>query len=233
MESIIIIIISILAGLYTTKFFVEVFNEKIELGNRYIFIKALISTTILMIALSLFNDFVLQKYSILTKYSIIPIYLVFHLIIACVLCCILWGILIIINKTNNNIKETQKVINTNKSKNERDINIPLLTKSKCFFINGINYINKHFNPLYTINLKEINVIRIIKIIFLLCYLLSGIIMLSYVSNYLDLKIIAHELEEISYFNRDYELYKSVFVISLIPFSINYIITRDNKFNKKE
>lgn len=230
MASIIITIISILAGLYTIKFFVEVFNEKIEMENRTIFIRAFISTLVLLMGLALFNDFVLKKYSILTKYSIIPIYLVFHLLIACILCCFLFGILIIINRTSDNIKETQKIIKKNKIENVFKFNISILTKSKRILIQSANYINRHFNPFYTINLKKINVIRTIKIIFLSCYLLSGIVMLSYLSNYV---VNINKMEEINYFTRDYELYKSVFVISLIPFSINYIITRDNKSNEKE
>lgn len=82
-----------------------------------------------------------------------------------------------------------------------------------------NFIDTFFNPFsYIKSISEINNYKIIKLFFLLSYLFSGIILLSPITNYFDKYLVA----EYTNFIRDYELYKTVFVTSLIPFTLTYI-----------
>ncbi|MDU1937484.1 MAG: hypothetical protein E6726_14690 [Clostridium sp.] len=76
------------------------------------------------------------------------------------------------------------------------------------------------NPFIIVsNRREIAFAKFIKTVILISYIISGIILLSVFTNHLENNGIDFN---IGYLKREYELYKTVFVTSLIPFTINYI-----------
>ncbi|MBU3109474.1 hypothetical protein [Clostridium gasigenes] len=235
-STIILIIVTILSALYTIKFFIELLNERIHKDNERIIKKAFFSTFGLLLTLAFISDYILNKFYILSKYSIIPTYFIYHIFISCMICCCLWLVMLIIINVNETIYKAKKKLEMSIYTIRKDTG--LLTKIKVFLRKKLTDINRTFNPMYTINFEEVNIIKIVKIIFIFSYLLSGIIMLSMATNYIDIKSkeirdgqvkVENQIDD--NFKRDYELYKSVFVVSLIPFSLNYILKREENSKK--
>lgn len=95
----------------------------------------------------------------------------------------------------------------------------------------IDFINKNINPLYTINFKNLNVIKLIKKAFIFNYLIAGFIMISPVTNYINESIKESNINSAAYesFKNDYEVYKDIFFVGLIPYSLNYILKKEQQY----
>lgn len=150
------------------------------------------------------------------KYSIIPVYIFMHLIIFGGLFFIFTYLMIVpyemyyLSQDNIIRSLIEKLINkaiiflNNHSKAEKFLKI----------------INRIMNPFRKIgDSANINLAKWIKTLILISYLISGVILLSYFTNQMEANGAVLDAQS---FKRDYELYKTVFVTSLIPFTINYI-----------
>lgn len=222
-------LVLIILGLITLKFFIELFNEKINIDLNHILFKASISLIFTIITFGYIYDYFFEKIEFITEYTIIPVYLIFHLLIECILCMGIIFILLIIIEIINGLRGSVTLIG--------DIIKGLLgdfIKIRNFFYGILKYLNESINPLYTVDLKNINIIKSIKIIFVINYLVAGLVMISPMTNYINETMEESYLNTSTYdnFKRDYELYKSVFIMSLIPFSINYIFKKEDYKNKK-
>ncbi len=139
-------------GLFTFNFFIKVFfkNEKVSILSPLISSSYLL---ILFIQLIYIGDKFIQ-------YTIIPGYLVFHLIICLFFSIIIfYGILIskiILNETSGAIKPFKFLLTMDADVKIHEILYKLTNK-----------VNKAFNPLYGVNLSEFDQSKMIKSFFYL------------------------------------------------------------------
>lgn len=221
----IIIILGILGALWTLKFFVDLFED---VETKFINIRGGISAVYMLIVLYYLAQN-LSEYDSLLKYSIVPTLLIFHLLLCCFLCTTIfyfsflvkavWGSVSIVKFINYIFCELSS------DRLTYTIFDKVVYKIEDFIIRCLHNVNIMINPFYNIDKsRKRNSTRAIKMILIISYLISGMIILSPFINYINIKDSSLITES---FKRDYELYKNVFVISLIPFSINFLI------NKKE
>lgn len=204
-----IYLIIVIIFLLIFKFLIELWNDHTELNNINTFFKAISLIIFLLIILLLSFNFIS---SIITsiKYTTLTIYLLMHIIIFAIVCYLNLALMMMIVSSYTFIKSTIISIFKHKKVNG--------SYKKIF-----KFIHKNLDPFYTINFEKITITKFVKIIFILSYLISGVIVLSYCYNYFKLNNYIPEN-----FNNDYEIYKSVFVVSLIPFTINYLTNRNKK-----
>lgn len=220
-------IINILAPviliLLSIKYFIEIINEKITGNYKVILIKAFMPPIILGFIFDIANEIIEEYIDLLVKYSTLLYYIFAHIIIFIAIYTISIGIISFIIFLYSFIKDFFVIFFIFNYFPELLIKI-----TRHFF----SFINRELNPFYTIDFKSINVIRFIKKIYIISYLIAGVLILSYFNNYLELSIANDESMTLRYFSKDYEIYKGIFVMSLIPFSINYLMNKDKKVINK-
>lgn len=213
----------ILVTLYSFKFIVEVITDT----NRRKTISSIAHLFLVFMCSLWYVDIIIKNYDEIDglQNSIIFGFFTIHILLTVVICSILSMSIIFIYFIFDTIKEGVKPsINMIK-----EIGHTINEVNKKDIISSVwNRINKAFNPLYNINIK-IDPNRLIKIMILVAYLLAGIILLSPMTCLYEKDLINIAGE--SYFNRDYELYKQVFITSLIPFILGYIINGKKKNNE--
>lgn len=205
-----------LATLYFIRFFTKVIYDKDFTNNKDAFSSLLVSAIICIFLIS----FVFQHYSkfidTTIKYSVIPIYFSIQ-ILFCLLFIYIFslGNLIIIFV----IQQLSSFLFPFKT-----IYIFLL-KSTIFRKYIKPFFNKYINPFYRIqfNKNSYSTVYFIKSIIFTCYLLSGIVVISPVYNWIiQSKGVTTYLPILK---SDIDIYKSIFVVSLIPFFLNYIFIK--------
>lgn len=213
------ILIFFIGALFTLTYFIRVICED-NMNIAYAVLGGLVSGGYILMLVYKIMKLLIYVPSV-DKYSLIPTYLLIHIAIFAIIVFIIsyLGILIyqiyinckenfIVNIFNDSIKVLKKVIYKHDG----------LTSI-------IRKINMILNPCRRSEDKfNINISRVIKLIMIISYLVSGIFLLSYFTNLMESRGVSFEIEALK---RDYELYKTVFVTSLIPFTINYI----KDFNK--
>lgn len=211
---ILVAFIFIIGTLFTATYFIRVVRED-KFSIRFGIIGAIISAGYLYWSIFLIMN-KLSEIEGIDKYSIILTYLISHLLMFAVVFFVIFYLIIIPYQiyrftqddwVKKNVARIKKVV------------ITIIAKhSKLSIV--LAKLNIYINPFRKMD-KELNIsgAKIIKSIILISYLISGIIILTYLTNYLEAE--GGNLE-LSSFKRDYELYKTVFVTSLIPFTINYL-----------
>lgn len=205
----------LVGGLFTVTYFIRVINDD-EINMKYGIFGALISGGYIASAIYSIMS-ILVNVPWLDKYSLILTYLLTHILIFSILFFLIayFSIGIYQLYSYSNVRRNLKCLNS--------FNAIILKCSKTKEFLG--QVNKYFNPLNKFkNKHKFNISKFIKLIMLISYLISGVFLLSYLTNIIELNGIDFEVPA---FKRDYELYKTVFVTSLIPFTINYI----KDFNK--
>ena len=209
LTSIFLIIILLVLILYLFRFFLKVKHNRDFENNLDAFISLLVSAIMCIFILSFAFTSYSKTIDNITKYSAIPIYFFTHLLLCLLFIYIfsLWNIFIssvikeIIGFTNIMFKPIYR----------------FFLKSMFFrkYIDPYNGISSHNTPYSTI--------RFIKSILFACYLLSGIVVISPFYNWLI------KSDGISTYlpvlKTDIEIYRSIFVVSLIPFFLNYIFNK--------
>ncbi|MBS6502049.1 MAG: hypothetical protein KH415_10535 [Clostridium sp.] len=249
-------IVIILIGI---KFYIDLITNNINGSSLIVLIRGIVAILVSMALLSIIPhkiEEIFQIGEIINRYSFIPLYLFFHILLWLVISFFIFlfafimyyiwlllveGVLLFIKKMCKEILL---------SFDER-----LLYLSKRF----IKFINKYINPFYSLRNYKLSITKSIKIWFILSYLLSGIILLSPITKYMKILVqeeliklenkyqeawnrdyeYLNEVREIQKsfssedFKNDYDLYKNVFIISLIPFSLSYIFKEVNYSEKLE
>lgn len=225
----IIILLAILGALWTLKFFVDLFED---VETKFINIRGGISALYMLIVLSYLAQN-LSEYDSLLKYSTVPTLLIFHLLLCCFLCTAIFYLSFLVKAVWQSVSIV-KFINyifcqLSSDRLTYTIFNKVFYKIEDFIIRCLHNVNIMINPFYNIDKsRKRNSTRVIKMILIISYLISGMIILSPFINYINIKDSSLITES---FKRDYELYKNVFVISLIPFSINFLINK--KENKED
>jgi hypothetical protein len=217
-------LIAILGGLFTFKFFFMLFYEKnylnddensLKNSNKF-FAGAFISSVYLLVLI--FTLY--KKVDIVQLNSIIPLYIFFHLIIWIFSCFSIFTLFMFLPDLLSIFSFILKPLHSF---------IEIIKEIKILYnciIKIFNYINIYFNPFNCKgNFEKISHYRKIKLIFLISYFISGVIILSVYTNYLEANGLKTSLPS---FTREYDLYKNVFVTSLIPFILNYILKPNDK-----
>lgn len=241
-------LICLIVGLiFTIRFFIDLITNNIK-GNKLVtFARGACSVGFTIVVLLIIRSKaveLLQIEELINEYSIIPLYLSFHIIICLFLCYIIFSVAFITYYIYLGIINIIKsILITIKATIISDDKRILDSSGKLFKL-----LKKYINPFYELRDYEISITRIMKMCFIISYLISGILMLSPITRYVkdeakrelikieekyqdnnsefdDLEEIrkVNNLLESEDFTNDYELYKSVFVISLIPFSLNYML----------
>lgn len=249
-------IVIILIGI---KFYIDLITNNINGSSLIVLIRGIVAILVSMALLSIIPhkiEEIFQIGEIINRYSFIPLYLFFHILLWLVISFFIFlfafimyyiwlllveGVLLFIKKMCKEILL---------SFDER-----LLYLSKRF----IKFINKYINPFYSLRNYKLSITKSIKIWFILSYLLSGIILLSPITKYMKILVqeeliklenkyqeawnrdyeYLNEVREMQKsfssedFKNDYDLYKNVFIISLIPFSLSYIFKEVNYSEKLE
>lgn len=188
-----------------------------------ILFKSTISAIFSSLTFAYICDYFFKKSEVIIRYTIIPIYLLLHLLIEFLICMLMVFIILIIIETITYFKGAMLFRIT--VINDLFKNFP---KLKQYFKIVINFINKNINPIYTISLKKINIVKLIKKVFIFNYLIAGFIMISPMTNYINEEIEESYRSNVVYenFKNDYELYKDIFFVSLIPYSLTYIFKKE-------
>lgn len=249
-------IVIILIGI---KFYIDLITNNINGSSLIVLIRGIVAILVSMALLSIIPhkiEEIFQIGEIINRYSFIPLYLFFHILLWLVISFFIFlfafimyyiwlllveGVLLFIKKMCKEILL---------SFDER-----LLYLSKRF----IKFINKYINPFYSLRNYKLSITKSIKIWFILSYLVSGIILLSPITKYMKILVqeeliklenkyqeawnrdyeYLNEVREMQKsfssedFKNDYDLYKNVFIISLIPFSLSYIFKEVNYSEKLE
>lgn len=206
----------IILSLFTLRFILSLFVEDKKQNN---FFK--LSFCTFVSAFYLFSLLVIlsQKIDSMHLPTLIPLYLSIHLIMLLIMSVVFFYIIFLIHllfygtKSNFIIDLFSTLI---------EISIRLIKKIPFLYnlcAKILNFLNILFNPfLYFKNIGKINNYKLIKLFFLISYIISGLILLSPITNSYEVMLTS----EFSNFTRDYELYKTVFVTSLIPFTLTYL-----------
>lgn len=210
----VVIINYIIGGLFTLTYFIRIIMED-RITPTYGIIGGIISTIYLICIL----DFCMNKLSFLSwieKYTIIVTFFLAHIIIFGTIFFMFFSFMMIIYevygfRNDKDFRELKYALSTIFNKSFKE-------ESKVKTV--IKQINNLINPFSKLadNIK-ISLGKIIKTIMLISYIASGVIILSVVTNYLEIKGFDFSIASLK---RDYELYKTVFVTSIIPFTINYV-----------
>lgn len=224
MIKILVYLIIILWGFHTIKFIFELISEKIK-NSQEIFSRSFYAIIFILISLAFILDGVWKNFEFINKYTIILLYFAMHLMLTCfiyVISMIIPFILIFLDWILQSLKSLifgavsmiEGIL-----KNTKDI-----SKINIRIYRFYTFVKKKFGHYNEISFKNINWIKFAKNLFIISYLISGLIVLSPLNN-----IMLNEMPEKYYKTKihdivksDYELYKQVFVISLIPFSLRYI-----------
>lgn len=239
MIKVITCIITVLWAFITIKFIFELISEKI-INSEEIFYRSFFAIIFSIIFLAFTYDQINKNFGVLTHYTIIPLYFNIHLILTFILYLILLivpFILILLEIVLKGLRYLilifivmiKDVLNIIKYKKELKKNFWFFSK---YIYKGIYRIyafaKKKLGPYNEITFKNINWIKFAKNLFVISYLISGLIVLSPLNN----KVLNEIPEEYSktnqydIFKSDYDLYKEVFVITLIPFSLSYVFKKE-------
>lgn len=249
------IIIIILIGI---KFYIDLITNNIKGNNLVVLVRGIIAVCVSMTLVTTIPSKIgemLQIGEIINKYSFIPLYLFFHIVIWLTISLIILSVAFIIYYVYLIVFRFTSSLKTVFKEFLISIDEKLLYLVKRF----IEFINKYINPIYSLRNYKLSITKRIKIWFILTYLLSGIILLSPLTKYM--KILTQEelikvenkyekdgnsddkyLNEVreiyesfssEEFKNDYDLYKNIFIISLIPFSLSYIFKEVNNNEKAE
>ncbi|MGG7160085.1 hypothetical protein [Clostridium baratii] len=208
------VLVIIVGILFTVTYFVRVIKED-KFSAKYAVGGALISG-IFSFAFILSLIQILSRINDIDKYSIILVYFLAHLLLFSVICIFIAYFMIIIYEIYMFNKDgvITKIIDIMKNK------FVIITKNYEKIRLVVRKLNVFFNPFRKIgNGVNINLPKIMKAVMLISYLISGVILLSYFTNYIEINGGNFNSQ---IFKREYDLYKNVFVTSLIPFTINYI-----------
>lgn len=232
--------IIILWAFHTIKFIFELVSEKIR-NSEEIFYRSFYAIIFSMIFLAFTYDQINKNLEFLNHYTIIPLYFSIHLILTFILYLILMIVpfaLIFLEVILKIVRYLilffidliKAILEIIKYISGLKIIIKLFSK----FIYPIMYkvytfIKNKLGPYNEITVRNINWIKFAKNLFIISYLIAGLFVLSPLNN----KISTEMLEEYSnsnqydIFKNDYDLYKEVFVITLIPFSLSYIFKKES------
>lgn len=214
-----IITLLIIVIILNSKFIIELDSTDPNVYNEIIIENLHLPLFITMSSVIFLYKFIADKYlSYIIQYSTLPLYLISHLAIFVTMFNALFLFIVKSIHVYNFIKDIIK----------KQVK---LKKIKGFYKKSLIWIYKNLDPFYTVDLKSINSIKLIKSLLLISYLIAGIIILVVFNRYIELDIASSAENFIGYFNKEYELYKGIFVVSLIPFTINYLTNKDNKLLK--
>lgn len=240
MTKVLIYFMIILWAFQTIKFIFELVSEKIR-NSEEIFYRSFYAIIFSMIFLAFTYDQINKNLEFLNHYTIIPLYFSIHLILTFILYLILMIVpfaLIFLEVMLKIVRYLilffidliKAILEIIKYISGLKIIIKLFSK----FIYPIMYkvytfIKNKLGPYNEITVRNINWIKFAKNLFIISYLIAGLFVLSPLNN----KISTEMLEEYSnsnqydIFKNDYDLYKEVFVITLIPFSLSYIFKKES------
>ena len=259
MAKFIVISVFIILILVTIRFFIDLLTDSLNGDKFTIAIKAFLSAATSIIVICILGDKSGEIFNLpfnLYEYSFIPLYIYFHLVIWLLICFLIFFVGVVayyfllifkfsfINIVCVFIKGIIKII---VSSNEK-----FLEKYRKFR----DVIDTNINPISALKNYEFSIVRIIKICFVITYLISGLIVLSPMTRYVKAEVgkellaiennenrnkeetYIEEIKEVDRllkgeeFKNDYELYKSFFVTSLIPFSLKYLFKGPKRKDKK-
>lgn len=212
------LIFIILGGLFSLNFFINlIFRDAQHYSWKSILFSGLICCIYLIYMASPLISLIISTGLIdkISNYTIIPLYFFFHILITLIISIILILFLLLPKILLDEYSGMLSLLNPSTYLN---LNLPR------FISHFLHKINIYFNPIYSIDFSSINNKFILKSIFLVSYLISGISLLSPLTNHL---ISSGITANMSHFTKDCDLYKSVFLISLIPFILKYILNFEN------
>lgn len=211
----------IICTLITISFIKDILSNENNVGSKIIFtVRAFISAGTILFCLRYIGD--TKLIHDISELTIIPAYLVKHLMLCSFLFIIIFYSIIMIKS----IDIFQKIAVINDNVLEFFSSIENNTEISGKYKKRINLLKNLYCALVPIRKRKCNDSKVtIKSIIIISYFFSGLILLSPLTNY-ALSTASHIVPE--YFSKDYDLYKSVFVISLIPYSINFFLKSKNK-----
>lgn len=209
------IIIVILILLYSLNFCIRM-HYNIEFSNNFsVFVSLLCLLILITLIFMLFGNQFIVLISYCSKFSLIPMFIFFHLII--------WYILVFIfSCLNLSILYAFTVFN-------HDTSFQTIKKIASSIHNLIKN-NKHLhalNPFVGVKL-DINTkftIHRLKSIIFAFYLVAGIIVISPMYNYFLSSSFLKPFLNI--LKTDYDTYQKVFIVSLIPYFLNFTFIKKN------
>lgn len=209
-----IIIFITLITLYTLRFYNRL-KYNVEFENKLdASASLLISVLIILFVIISINKNISHLIGCCSKYSLIPFFMFMHICLCLFLAYLISLIKVFIKPTH---LLSQLVI------------LLEVFISHLKFLYKPFQVKKYLNPFYKIPCTKRNISTIynIKSTIFICYLISGIIIISPLYNYL---IGLSEMEEyLPIIKNDYEIYKSIFITSLIPYFINFFINNNRKY----
>lgn len=232
--------IIILWAFHTIKFIFELVSEKIR-NSEEIFYRSFYAIIFSIIFLAFTYDQINKNLEFLNHYTIIPLYFNIHLILTFILYLILMVVPFLLIFLESILKVVRYLILF-----FIDLIKWLLEIIK--YISGLKTIIKFFNkfiypiiykaytftqnklgPYNEITFKNINWIKFAKNLFIISYLIAGLIVLSPLNNKISTEMLEEHYKSNQYdiFKNDYDLYKEVFVITLIPFSLSYVFKKES------
>lgn len=203
---------------YSLRFFMRLkYNIDFE-GNLDAFFSLLLMILIFFGLISCISKNINEAINYCSKYSFIPFFLFFQIIICFLILYLICIINLIIGYIVSNFKQPT-IYNT------------------LGFIFKILYMpiknRKFLDPFYKIPKKRnsIPIIYNLKSIIFVCYLISGVILLSPIYNFIT--GLSEAKEYLTMLKNDYDTYKSVFVTSLIPYFLNFAIVNKKDYLTQE
>jgi hypothetical protein len=214
----ILTIILIILLLYIFRFYMRITHSVEFEDKKDSFISLFIATSIPLIIICSIPNYINKFLDYCCKYTIIPLF-VFSQIWICLflifLLCFsqfLFNLLISSVKTEPFIELISKAIMV--------LYKPIHEKRL-----GMLYLDP-FYRIHRNNRSKSNIYNIKSTVFA-CYLLSGLIIISPFYNYIiSLKDAKNLLRIIDH---DYEIYKNIFIISLIPYFLNFTLNNKHKY----